>query len=40
MFSMEKLDPDCKNKFKDDNGKFTMSTNIAACMGEENCGKS
>ena len=36
---MEKLDPDCKKKFKDDNGKFTISTNIATRMGEENCGK-
>ena len=39
MFSMEQLDPDCKDKFKDDHGKFTMTTSIATAMGEENCGK-
>ena len=29
IFSMEKLDPDCKDKFKDANGTFTMNTSVA-----------
>lgn len=29
MFSIKKLDPDCKDKLKDADGKFTMNTSIA-----------
>ena len=37
MVSMEKLDPDCKDKFKDVNGKLTMNTSITTGIGEEIC---